>query len=85
MPPKFGGSSSGTYAFKRYSAVIQAGQLAVFAFSKRITGYNEIGHGHSFLPYSDSTFMIMAISQNISSHKLFVDDKPPHDYSSHNP
>jgi len=66
---KLVGSSSVTHAFKRHSALTQAGQATVlFAPSEFQDSYNEIGPVHSFLVYSDSTFLILATLQKISSH-----------------
>ena len=54
----------------------QTGQAAVlFALCEFQDGYNEIGPVHSFRVYSDSTLLIMATSQKISSHISYVGDK----------
>jgi hypothetical protein len=54
----------------------QTGQEAVlFAPCKFQDGYNKIGPVHSLRVYSDSTLLIMATSQKISSHILYVSDK----------
>ena len=60
---KLAGSSSVTHAFERHSALTHAGQATVlFALGEFQDGYNKIDLVHSFLVYSDSTFLIMATS-----------------------